>query len=683
MSLAATVAQEISRTARHRRTINMNRHQRRANARLRRTLADPRAAEISQVGNADALHSLGLNALKAGQHDAAVGLFRRALQQNGQNAEYLCNLGTALSYQGRFDEAIIAYRQAIGIRPSLTQPGLTQLGLAQAHSNLGNALREQGRFDEAVVALRESIRIEPNSAEAQGNLGAVLCEQGKLEEAIAALRQTIRIKPHLAEGYSNLGIALRNAGKLDEAVAAFHQAIRIRPDLAEAHSNLGTALREQDKPSDAVAACCHAIRIRPNFADAYANLGAALRDLGRLDEAIAAFRQAIVLKPNSPAAHNNLAVTLTELGRLSEGRAASDEAVRLAPRNARYRRNRSEIVRCATGDPDLMELELLARDGEFLSVGDRIELHFALAKTYDDLGRHADAFRQWGDGNALKRQQITYDEPAILGAMDRARSVFTPELMKRRQNVGHSSSVPIFVVGMLRSGTTLVEQILASHPQVFGAGELMHFRELVPGMRTISGPGGAIFPEAASDLTDSDLHDLGARYLSRIERLSYAPHISDKMPSNFMFAGLIHLALPNARIIHAIRDPLDTCLSCFSRLFAGEQNHTYDLGELGRYYRGYRDLMAHWHRVLPPDCILDVRYEDVVADLEGQARRILAHCGLDWDPRCLAFHQTERPVRTASATQVRQPIYNSSIGRWRLYEPFLGPLLAELVGNSL
>ena len=180
-------------------------------------------------------------------------------------------------------------------------------------------------------------------------------------------------------------------------------------------------------------------------------------------------------------------------------------------------------------------------------------------------------------------------------------------------------------------------------------------------------------------MTGEDYRDLGTRYLAEIERLAPgARHITDKAPINFIFAGLIHLALPNAPIIHTVRDPVDTCISCFSKLFTEEQNHTFDLAELGRYYRHYQALMEHWHRVLPPGRILDVRYEDVVADLEGQARRIIAHCGLDWDARCLAFHQTERPVRTASTAQVRQPIYNNAIGRGRVYTQFLAPLLAEL-----
>ena len=318
-----------------------------------------------------------------------------------------------------------------------------------------------------------------------------------------------------------------------------------------------------------------------------------------------------------------------------------------------------------------------------LSIDDRIELHFALGKAYEDLGRDAEAFTQWLDGNALKRRQITYDEAATLGALDRIQAVFTSELIRRWQNVGHPSPVPVFIVGMARSGSTLVEQILASHPQVFGGGELKYFDAAVQGIRTKFG-GSATFPELVSGMTGEDYRDLGTRYLAEIERLApAATHITDKMPGNFIFAGLIHLALPNATIIHTIRDPVDTCLSCFSKLFTEGQNHTYDLAELGRYYRHYQALMAHWHRVLPPGRILDVRYEDVVADLEGQARRIIAHCGLDWDPRCLAFHQTERPVLTASAAQVRQPIYNSAVGRWRVHEEALQPLLAELANPGL
>jgi tetratricopeptide (TPR) repeat protein len=563
---------------------------------------------------------------------------------------------------------LAAYQQAIRIKPDF----------AEAHSNLGNALRDQGKLDEAVTAFRRAIKVRPDYAEAHSNLGLALRDQGKLDEAAAAYREAIRITPDHADAHSNLGALYYEQGKLDEAAAACRQAVRIRSDHAGAHSNLGNALRGQGKLDEAIAAYRHAIRIKPDFAEAYSNLGLALRDQGKLDEAVAALREAIVLEPSFANAHNSLASSLTVLGRLTEARAAFQEAIRLAPRNVKYRLNLVEIVRFAAGDPHLAAMEELAKDYTSLPVDDRIELHFALGKAYEDVGRHVEAFRHWLNGNALKRRQIAYNEAATLGGLNRIRATFTSELIQTRQNVGQPSSVPVFIVGMPRSGTTLVEQILASHPQVFGAGELMHLCRAIDGTQT-NPCGSTVFPELVSGMTNADFHDLGVRYLAELVRLAPgATHVTDKMPGNFMYAGLIHLALPNAAMIHTIRDPVDTSLSCFSKLFTEEQNYTYDLAELGRYYRHYQALMEHWHRVLPAGRILDVRYENVVADLEGQARRLVAHCGLEWDPRCLTFHQTERPVRTASAAQVRQPIYTSAIGRSRPYEPLIGALLAEL-----
>jgi hypothetical protein len=346
--------------------------------------------------------------------------------------------------------------------------------------------------------------------------------------------------------------------------------------------------------------------------------------------------------------------------------------------------NYADSVKFTPDNPHLKTMHAM-RDGSVpLTDTDRLQLDFALAKAYADLKDHKRSFERLLSGNKLKRAQIQYDEAAAFALFDRIETVFTPALVRKIENLGGGdrSPVPIFVMGMPRSGTTLVEQILASHPQVHGAGELKAFNDVVNEVR---GPDGQTipYPEFLPALDARSIGKIGARYLTEIRKLApQAPHITDKMPSNYYFAGLIHLALPNAKIVHTIRDPVDTCISCFSKLFTAEQNHTYDLGELGRYYRRYQQLMEHWRRVLPPDRILDVRYEDVVADLETQARRIVSHCGLVWDDRCLSFHETDRPVRTASATQVRQPIYNSAVGRWRVYEEFLGPLLTALGADA-
>jgi hypothetical protein len=346
----------------------------------------------------------------------------------------------------------------------------------------------------------------------------------------------------------------------------------------------------------------------------------------------------------------------------------------LAPGSAITFRVLGEAKRFSAADPHLAAMEKLARDMASLSPDEQIDLHFALAKAYDDLGDHDGSFRHLLQGNGLKRRQFTYDHAAIHDLLGRIQKVFTPELMRDKHSVCDPSPVPVFIIGMPRSGTTLIEQILASHPKVFGAGELVNLANAV---ERICQP--VPFPEAISSMKRQELCEVGTSYVAEIRQLaSKAERVTDKLPGNFRYAGLINLVLPNARIIHARRDPLDTCFSCFSTLFAGPIVYSYDLTELGRYYRAYDMLMQHWRRVLPPGVMLEVQYEHLTADLEGEASRIVGHCGLDWNDACLSFHKTERPVRTASAVQVRQPIYRSSIGRARHYVHQLRPLIKAL-----
>jgi hypothetical protein len=327
-------------------------------------------------------------------------------------------------------------------------------------------------------------------------------------------------------------------------------------------------------------------------------------------------------------------------------------------------------------------MERLMADGALLSDEDRICLHFALGKAFADLEQNEASFRHFLEGNALKRRTSGYDEAATLSFFERIAAVFTRELMQRMRGGGDPSRVPVFVVGMPRSGTTLIEQILASHSKVFGAGEREEFGEAAFSLGQANGTT-ARFPEVVSTLSADELRQLGARYLDLVGAATGpAERIVDKLPLNFTFVGLIHLALPNARIIWARRDPIDTCVSCFSTLFGGNQPHTYDLGELGRYHRAHEALMHHWRGVLPHGIMLEVRYEDVVEDLEGQARRMLKHCGLEWEDACLEYHRTQRSVRTASVAQVRQPIYRRSVGRWRAYQHLLQPLLQALDGAT-
>jgi hypothetical protein len=306
-------------------------------------------------------------------------------------------------------------------------------------------------------------------------------------------------------------------------------------------------------------------------------------------------------------------------------------------------------------------------------------IHFALHKALEDCKDYSRAFEHLRQGNELKRRLTEYDEPHTGNFFKRVATVFDRSLLDRFQGEGDPSSVPIFVVGMPRSGSSLIEQILASHPQVHGAGELWDLDAAARIVLSASGRQVA-YPECVPNLVGADLRRMGQTYLARLPAAADGKtRIVDKMPGNYLRIGLIRMILPNARIIHTMRDPVDNCLSCYSKLFSVGQQCTYDLAELARYYRMYSEMMAHWRSVLSPGGMLDVSYEEVVDDLEGQARRLIDYCGLPWDDRCLSFHNTGGlTVRTASAAQVRQPLFRSSMQRWRKYEAGLGPLLREL-----
>ncbi len=473
-------------------------------------------------------------------------------------------------------------------------------------------------------------------------------------------------------------IASHRGGRFGEAISLYEQILALRPNFSEVHNNRGLALAELDRSDEAVASYARAVGIKPDNPETLCNWGLALAQLEWWDDAEAKIRRAIAINPGFAGAYNNLGLILKERGRMTEAHSAIEEAIRLSPKDASYYDNLAAMHSFSAGDRHLKALEGLAAEAASLSAVNRMHLHFALAKIGEQLGKPETAFRQLLAGNALKRQQVAYNESATLAQMTRTRELLTRDFIQAREGVGVRSSVPVFIIGMPRSGTTLIEQILASHPAIHGAGELTLFEQTADAVGRAT-PGSPPFPDFMPDLSAQQLRDLGALYLDRLSsRAPGATRIVDKMPANFLFTGLIHLALPDATIIHATRDPADTCVSCFGVHFSKGQFHTYDLGELGRYYRHYQELMAHWRRVLPPGRIVDVRYEDLVTDLEGIARWIVARCGLAWDSRCLDFHRNERPVRTASAMQVRKPIYRTSVGRWRRYRNCLGPLFAAL-----
>ncbi len=684
----------------------------------------------------DALHLLGVLMQQRGRSTEALALIDRALQVNARSADALRNHGLVLAALRRFDAALASFDRALALQPDHPETafrrGNVLMGLdrpadalagydrvlavspdhVNALVNRGLALQRLQRAAEALSSCDAALAREPAHVQALVNRGNVLMDLQRPEDALASYERALALRPDETEILFNRANALVRLGRRADALDSYRRVLARRPDHFESLFNSGNLLRDLGHLPDALANYDRALAVRPDHIALLNNRANVLCDLGRLTEALANVEQALAREParaelhhnrgnvllrlNRPAdalascdralainpddvnAHTNRGTALKELGRLAEAERAYRTALEIDPAVCGAHFNLADMKTFVAGDPQVDAMQALAGKSADLPVTDRLYLDFALGKAFADLKEYNRAFGHLRAGNAARRAMIVYDEPSALSYFDRIEAVFTPELVAARSGGGDPSPQPIFIIGMPRSGTTLVEQILASHPAVHGAGELRTLNDIVLAAGAAEGLTSP-YPEYVPQLDPTALGRIGARYLAGLRDLGAdGTRVTDKMPSNYFFAGLVHMALPNATIIHTMRDPVDTCLSCFLKLFSSEQNHTYDLAELGRYYRRYERLMAHWQRVLPRGRMLDVRYEDVIADLETQARRIVAHCGLDWDDRCLAYHRTDRPVHTASSTQVRQPVYKSAVGRWRAYEAHLGPLLAAL-----
>jgi tetratricopeptide (TPR) repeat protein len=396
----------------------------------------------------------------------------------------------------------------------------------------------------------------------------------------------------------------------------------------------------------------------------------------RLDEAAVCYRRALSVEPDSADAHNELGNVLKDQGDFPGADACYRRSIALKWDHAKAHFNLADIRRFEPGDSDLAALESLAMDRAQLPPEDAPYVHIALAKALEDVGDYKRSFEHLRIGNALKRAQLTYDEATTRKCFQQASAAFDREILARGATC-EFSELPIFIVGMPRSGTTLVEQILATHCQVHAAGERINLDRIVG---QVLGPDAlGRYPLSVSELEAQTLLRIGQVYLSNLSSLSFGKtRATDKLPGNFFNVGLIRLIFPNARIVHVTRNAVDTCVSCFSKLFAQGHEFSYELGELGRYYVYYRALMDHWRSILPPGAMLELSYEELVGNLEGQARRLIEYCGLGWDDRCLDFHTTKRDISTASAMQVRQPIYRSALSRWQRFEPYIAPLLDEL-----
>lgn len=517
---------------------------------------------------------------------------------------------------------------------------------------------------------------QPNHAAALHFLGLLLHQTGRSEEGLDFIEQSVTLQPQNADFLNNMGTVMRDLGRVAAAVDFFRGAVDIRPDQLAARDNLGSSLKQLGQFDGAEEIYRGTIGRNPFHVRARIGLAETLQEAGRLDEAIALFRESLSIRPKDAELLYGLGVALMEKGKLAEAADLARQAVAIAPAMAKAWLLLTQVKRQTERDAELagMEAEHAKAPQDSLA---RMQLSFGLGKANDDLKDYGRAFDYFAEGNAIRRKGIDYDPVRTRGEFEAMKSAFDKALFEKHRPSDISDDTPIFVVGMPRSGTTLVEQIIASHPQVFGAGELSILKSVVGKQFPMSMPGG--FPSGIADMPDKAFAEAGQAYIDMLHaRYPGFRHVTDKMPGNFLLVGFLHMMLPKAKIVHCARDAAATCLSIFKVHFRGDSHrYGYDLGELADFHNLYTDIMAHWHKVLP-GVVHDVRYEDFVADQEGQTRALMAHLGLPWDDKVLAFHETDRPVRTASAAQVRQPMYQGSVDLWKRYGERLKPLLVKL-----
>lgn len=594
----------------------------------------------------------------------ARDLYAELCRADDTDAEAHYLLGVVNGKLKQFAAATDCLRRAIALQPQM----------AMAHYGLGAALKALGKLAEAADSLREALRIKPEMAEVRHELAGVLYTLGNLDEAKENLQQALRTKPN-AWAYHLLGNIHSTLGLLNEAVACYRQALKLEPARVDTCNKLGYTLYSLGRLDEAVQCHRQAITLKPDSIEAYNNLGRVLTVQGLIDEALSCFRKVMQINPGNVDAAFGIVNAYEWVG---DTQKASEHLAPLIQRHPGhigvaqvFARLCKQLGRC----PEAIDLlqALLRQEG--LAPIKKRQAHFSLGKLYDSMKSYDEAFAHYRSANSI---QAPHYDPAIHArSIDALIAAFNVDFLSRLPRASLVSERPVFIVGMPRSGTSLVEQILASHPQVFGAGELTDITQMVQGLPGTLDPGVG-YPQCLLRLTQDTVNTLARGYLERLEMLAPdAARITDKMPHNFLHLGLIARLFPRARVIHCMRNPLDICLSIYFQYFNASHAYSHDLVHTATHYREYERLMAHWRQVLDIP-ILDVHYEEVVTRPDEMIPKLVEFCGLEWDSACLRFYEKKRFVDTASYDQVRQPLHPKSIGRWKHYDKHLGPLKAAL-----
>ncbi len=640
--------------------------------RLGEAEAGYRQVLATEPDNPDALHFLGLVAYQSGRPSEAVPLIRQAITGR-PNPIYWYNLGHAHFALEEYAAAEEAFRQAVALAPMH----------AEALFHLGRLHRARNDIRGAIEYYRRAVAAKPNFTDAHVNLGMMLVDVGDVKEAIGHLEQAHRLRPDDPAIIVDLGIA-RARSSASQAIADFQRALALRPGHIDAMANLAKVLSSIARHDEAIELFETALAQQPDKTDFRIAYAEALTERNRLKDAVTQLEKVLAAKPESAAAHINLASIYRRFGRFDEAYGHYVKARDLDSTNCEALIGILNHLKSQMPADEVVRLARLADDPELPS-GRRRELHFALSEYEETRGDHDAAFFHMDTGNALRRMELEpvsgpYDPAKEAARVDRIIRAFDSDHFNRVASFGSASELPIFVVGMPRSGTTLCEQILASHSEVFGAGELPDIELIVHDLGNRDSADVAAGDDSllASRLTADEYRTIADRHLARLHKLGPdAARVVDKMPMNYYHVGFIATLFAGAKIIHCRRDPMDIGLSCYSKDFARVPIWASGLQSIGHVYRQYDRLMSHWRRVLPIQ-MLELDYESVVANLEASSRRLIDYCGLEWQDSCLEFHRTDRRVKTASLEQVRKPIYQSSVGRWRKFERHLVPLRAAL-----
>ena len=619
---------------------------------------------------AEAAHNLGTILLRVRRPAEALAAFDAALARTPDGAATLAARGDALRELGRVRDAITAYRKAIANDPSA----------AGAHANLGLVLVYLGEFEAGLEHCRTAVALRPNDPVCRANLGLLLLEYGKIDDAMAAIVAALELDRGSAPLADAAGRAWTELGDYRQAQAWFDRALRLDPGADEVRCHLASMHIEAGDPEGAATILEGVLTQAADRADAHAILAHARLDQGDMDGAVASHHATIRLRPESPNPHAALGYTLSTAGQLDAAVAEFRTALDLDPRSVPALAGLATTLRGKTPDDDASQLESLL-GAPWMTDNRRATVRFALAQVYDGRGEYDRAAAHMVAANAAQKVHREargqgHDPATLREHTERLIATYTPEYFARIRGFGDASTRPVFVVGMPRSGTTLTEQIIASHPRAFGAGE-RRFVNLGFGLLPAAMQRNATPFECLTDLTPEAVRRVAEWHLARLNELNAdRDRVVDKMPENFQQLGWIATLFPNAKIVHCTRDVRDVALSCWITQF-GSIRWANDLEHLAERINMYLRVMAHYARTLPLP-VFEMTYEQMVADQEGTTRRLLDFVGLEWDEACQNFHRTERLVRTASVSQVRQPIYTRSVARWKRYETMLAPLLNRL-----